>query len=245
MPMIEEMKQAGATLFRWRSYLPLAFFVLIIIGLSEFVYPFGSHGYDLLWELLCLLVGALGIAVRVLTVGFVPSGTSGRGTVNPTATRLNTTGMYSLTRNPIYLGNFLTFSAPVLFIRVWWVYLIFVLAFALYYERIIFFEELYLRERFNEEFVRWASRTPLMVPSLSNWTPPDLPFSWRMALRREYHGVFGVIASLAFLEVLGDYCLTRALVIDSFWLALFAAGSCFYLVCRVLAKRTTILEPGR
>jgi protein-S-isoprenylcysteine O-methyltransferase Ste14 len=245
MPMIEEMKQTGASLFRWRSYLPLTFFILIIMGLAEFAYPFGSHGYDILWELFCLFIGALGIVIRVLTVGFVPSGTSGRGTVNPAATKLNTTGMYSITRNPIYLGNFLTFSVPVIFIRIWWVYLIFCLIFVLYYERIILFEEFYLKEKFTEEFVLWATMTPLIIPSLANWKRPDLSFSWKMALKREYHGVFGIIIVMTFLEVLGDFYLTKTFVIDDFWLIIFLSGSLFYLICRFLVKRTTILEPGR
>ncbi|MGB8874133.1 MAG: hypothetical protein WCC75_12145, partial [Desulfobaccales bacterium] len=39
--------------------------------------------------------------------GLPPRGTSGRNTQGQVAETLNTTGIYSLVRNPLYLGNFL------------------------------------------------------------------------------------------------------------------------------------------
>ena len=245
MPMIEEFQQSGNLLFRWRSYAPLAFFTIILASLSGFAYPFGEHAYDLAWEIFCLFVGASGIAIRILTVSFVPEGTSGRGTKKPSATRLNTTGMYSVVRNPIYLGNFLTFATPVLFVRVWWALVIFVLAFALYYERIIFAEEMFLRQKFGQDYIDWASRTPVFFPEFSNWVKPDLPFSWKMALFREYHGIYGLIAALTAMEILGDFYLTHTFVLDTFWLVLFSLGTCFYLTVRFLVKCTDVLRIER
>jgi len=49
--------------------------------------------------------------------------------------------MYSMVRNPLYLGNFFMGLAPVLFMHTWWLCVIYVLAFILYYERIIVKEE--------------------------------------------------------------------------------------------------------
>ncbi len=242
MPMIEEFQKSGRFLFRWRSYLPLFFFVIIFAGLKGFAYPFGEHSYDLVWDIVCLAVGGLGIFVRVMTVSFVPRGTSGRGTTTPSASRLNTTGMYSVVRNPIYLGNFLTFAAPVLFFRASWVLLVFAPAFALYYERIIFAEESFLREKFGQEYLDWASKTPAFFPRFSGWVRPDLPFSWKTALTREYHGVYGLVATLFALEVLGDFYLNHSIVIDRFWLAIFSVATVFYLTVRFLVRRTTLLK---
>jgi hypothetical protein len=170
-------------------------------------------------------------------VAFVPESTSGRGTGKPSASRLNTTGMYSVVRNPLYLGNFLTYAAPVLFVRIWWVLLIFILAFTLYYERIIFAEETFLREKFGEEYISWASKTPAFLPRLRNWTKPDLPFSWRMALSREYHGVFGLISSLFLMELASDFRVNKELSLDLVWAIFFISGTVFYMITRFLVKK--------
>jgi protein-S-isoprenylcysteine O-methyltransferase Ste14 len=243
VPLSEDFQKSGLILFRCRSYMPLIFFLVVFASLDYFHYPFQSHSIDVMWELFCIFIGASGIALRVLTVAFVPEGTSGRGTRKPSASRLNTTGMYSVVRNPLYLGNFLTYAAPVLFVRIWWVLLLFILAFTLYYERIIFAEETFLRERFGEEYVSWASRTPAFFPRFRNWTKPDLPFSWKMALFREYHGVYGLISSLFLMELASDFYIAGELRFDPVWAVLFIGGTFFYATTRFLVKKTSFLKP--
>jgi protein-S-isoprenylcysteine O-methyltransferase Ste14 len=237
MPLAEDFQKSGLLLFKWRSYAPLAFFFVIFASLDHFHYPFQSHDIDVMWEVFCLLVGASGIGLRILTVAFVPEGTSGRGTRKPSASRLNTTGMYSIVRNPLYLGNFLTYVAPVLFVRIWWVLLLFILAFTLYYERIIFAEEAFLRENFGDEYISWASKTPVFFPRLRHWTKPDLSFSWKMALFREYHGVYGLILSLFSMELASDFYMGKGLKFDLVWVILLMTGTFFYATVRFLAKK--------
>ncbi|MDR1012136.1 MAG: isoprenylcysteine carboxylmethyltransferase family protein [Opitutaceae bacterium] len=241
MPLMEELNKSGNFLFRWRSYLPLLFVVVAFASVDRFQYIYGSHVLDLYWEAFCLLVGALGIVLRVFTVAFVPGSTSGRGTEAPSASRLNTTGMYSIMRNPLYLGNFLLYLAPVLFMRIWWVMLIFALVFIIYYERIIFAEETFLRKKFSAEYMNWAARTPVFFPKPSLWVKPDRVFSWKMALTREYHGVYGLILAMFLMEFSTDLYLTGHFVLDDFWLGLLAAGTLFYLTVRLLKKKTQIL----
>ena len=241
MPMIEEFDKAGNFLFRWRSYLPLLFFAVIFMALGNFHYPYGRHDIDLMWEVLCLFIGALGLTTRIITVGFVTSGTSGRGTAKPSASRLNTTGMYSVVRNPLYLGNFFTYLAPILFVRSWSVAGVFVLAFILYYERIIFAEEVFLRNKFGNEFIEWASKTPAFFPNYFKWNKPDLPFSWKMALSREYHGVYGLVCVMFFWETLTDLYINDGLMFDTFWKCTFTITTLFYLVVRFLDKKTHFL----
>src|SRR5262245_10107591 len=120
MPLLEEFESSGSLLFRWRSYLPLVPAVLIFFGLAHFDYPFGSHLLDEIWELICLAVSFLGLAIRALTIGSAASRTSGRNTTEQVADRLNTTGMYSIVRHPLYLGNFFIVLGVVIFYRVWW-----------------------------------------------------------------------------------------------------------------------------
>src|SRR5688572_6533451 len=78
LPLQEELLRTGAWLFRWRSYVPLAALVLVLAQLPGFSYLGG--GYDRVWELVCLGVGLVGLAVRAHVIGHVPHGTSGRNT---------------------------------------------------------------------------------------------------------------------------------------------------------------------
>ncbi len=239
----EEMSKQGSFLFRWRSYLPLLGLPLVLLAMRSFGYPFGSHLYDTLWDLFSFAVSFSGLAIRALTVGFVPPGTSGRNTKCQKATRLNTTGAYSLVRHPLYLGNFVIVVGASLFVRNFWLSLVVVLGFALYYERIISAEESFLLEKFGKEFTEWARGTPLIIPSFRNWNSPDRPFDWRMVLRREHSGFFGIVATFVFLEIFGDYIIHRRFTIDPVWGAIFAIGLVVFLSLVFLKKKTKVLSP--
>jgi protein-S-isoprenylcysteine O-methyltransferase Ste14 len=243
MPLLEEFESSGSLLFRWRSYLPLVPAVLIFFGLAHFEYPLGSHLLDQLWELICLAASFLGLAIRALTIGSAASRTSGRNTTEQVADRLNTTGMYSIVRHPLYLGNFFIVLGVVIFYRVWWIFLVYTLLFAVYYERIIFAEEMFLRRKFGQAYLDWASKTPAFLPRrVSQWKKPALSFSWKKVLRREYHGVLGVLGTMFLLEVAGDVYQGYGLKIDVLWavICFFSGGS--YLVIRFLHKHTELLN---
>ena len=142
MALREEIARAGKRFFRWRSYLPLIMIsgFLLVVVFSEYQGPAGIA--EFFWESFCLLISFTGFGLRVVTVGYVPEGTSGRNTEEQIADTLNTTGIYSVTRNPLYLGNFLMGLGPALFTNLWYLAAIYILAFWLYYERIILFHHL-------------------------------------------------------------------------------------------------------
>jgi protein-S-isoprenylcysteine O-methyltransferase Ste14 len=245
VPLIEEFEAVGHWLFRWRSYLPLVSVVLLFWGLAYFDYPLGSHLLDQIWELMCLAISFLGLAVRVSTIGFAASRTSGRNTAHQMAESLNVTGMYSIVRNPLYLGNFLMALGVVAFLRIWWIPLTYVMLFALYYERIIFAEEMFLRRKFGQEYLNWALKTPAFFPRFSLWKAPNRQFAWRKVLRREYHGVIAIIASMFVLEAAGDVSSGHAFHVDAMWQALLPVCVLGYAVLRFLHKRTSVLREER
>jgi len=242
LALVEELESSGNWLFRWRSYFPLFFSVVILLGLAEFSYPFGSHLLDELWEVICLSIAMLGVMVRALTIGFSASHTSGRNTTKQIAEWLNTTGMYSVVRNPLYFGNFLMGLGVALFLRVWWLAILYALLFTLYYERIIFAEEMFLRGKFGKAYLEWASRTPVFIPKFSLWERPSIAFSWKKVLRREYHGVMAMVMSLFFLEIVSDLWMGQSINIDLLWRYVLTSAFLGYFVVRVLHKRTGWLK---
>ena len=241
MALQEEFEKTGEYFFRWRSYLPLAMAVLFILALAHFRYPFANHRLNLVWDAGCLAVALLGQVVRFFTVGFVPRGTSGRNTRGQVAEVLNTTGMYAVVRNPIYLGNFIIWFGLSLFMKSLWFTTIIILCFTIFYERIIFAEEAFLREKFGDAFIQWAEKTPAMIPRFKNWRPPSLPFSWKSAIDREYGTFFAIIATFTVLELLAGLFSYGKLTIDAIWIKLFLGSAVLYLTIRYLKKKTKVL----
>lgn len=242
MALQEEFENLGNRFFRWRSYLPLFMGALFILALLSQPYPATSPRPDRLWQMGCLLVSMAGLGIRFFTVGFAPRGTSGRNTRGQVADSLNTSGMYSLVRHPLYLGNFIIWLGLSLLIKVWWATIIVILCFIVFYERIIFAEEQFLREKFGATFLDWAVTTPAIIPRLKNWRPPELSFSWKSALKREYSSFFATITSFTVLEIIRDSLQRGTLVLDQAWLMIFTVSLIIYLTIRTLKKKTQILR---
>ena len=242
MPLREELSRTGNFLFRWRSYLPFLMIVLILLAMPYFEYPGHSKKLDELWEIFCLIISFSGLGIRIITIGYTPKGTSGTNTRRQIADVLNTTGMYSVTRNPLYLGNFIIWFGISMFPRLWWFSLIVILIFWLYYERIIFAEEEFLREKFGELYFAWAEKTPAFIPNFRNWESSGVMFSFRKALKNEYKSFFAIIASYIVIEIIGDIFTEHKLELDTMWLVILSVSAAFYLFVRILKKKTKVLD---
>ena len=60
-----------------------------------------------------------GLALRAYTVCTTPKGTSGRNTARQVADHLNTKGIYSVVRHPLYLANYLIWAGILLLLILW------------------------------------------------------------------------------------------------------------------------------
>lgn len=253
MLLSDRIKSQGHFLFRHRSYLPYLLLPLLALAFietgAEFQTVFGKPAEEAL-ETLSVLLMVAGALVRILTVGFVPKGTSGRNTHGQQAGTLNMTGLYSIVRNPLYLGNFLVFLGFCVGTQVWWFALLATLAFALYYERIIATEEAFLTEKFGARYLDWARRTPAFFPNVRLWKRPSLPFSARTVIRREYNGILLVVAMVVALEVIHDVTMGEADLADpaswpADWNAYFTVlglSAALYLIVRHFKHNTALLE---
>lgn len=238
-PLQRTLRLQGDWLFRWRSYLPVPLIVGLI--LSEAYAPQGGVWADWLIPL-ALPAAALGVGIRAWVAGHVPGGTSGRGTLAQRADLLNSTGPYSLCRNPLYLGNYFMWVSVALFSGS----LLWVVGTTLYfwscYLRIIICEERFLLREHGEGYQRWAQDRPSLLPSFRGWRRSTLPYCWRTALKREYSGVMGLVVTLAALAFVSRSRLLGRPSLDETWMLALAATTLLYLVARTLKKRTTLLH---
>lgn len=249
MSLHEDMVKHGHTMFRYRSYLPLLIIGPLLIAMKESVYLeklVGDRVEDL-WVLFSLVISLTGLAIRCYTVGHVPAGTSGRNTQSQRAHCLNTTGAYSIVRNPLYLGNFIIILGVLLSIKVWWLIALGCLAFFIYMERIILAEETFLAETYGRQYTDWREKTPVILPSFKLWQKPELPFSWKTVMKREYPALIAIGSVFFITELVTDLIfegenLGEWLIDDWAWPVMFAVFLVAGLTCRYLKKYTGYLK---
>jgi len=244
MLLKDHMSASGARLFRWRSYVLLAFapFILMSAFQGERIESMLGEGFGNAYELACIALVVLGEVIRIVTVGFVPSGTSGRNTTGQIADTLNTTGLYSLVRNPLYLGNCLMYLGVVLFTQNLLLAVVLVLVLLPYYERIIAAEEQFLVGAFGQTYESWAALTPAFLPRLTGWKAPAMRFSLLTVIRREHASVYGAVMALYLIE-LGMHSLgTGGDAFDQGWHWVLGVASVLELTVIILKRRTRVLD---
>jgi protein-S-isoprenylcysteine O-methyltransferase Ste14 len=112
----------------------------------------------------------------------------------------------------------------------------------MYYERIIFAEEMFLRKKFGEEYLAWASRTPAFIPKFSLWRKPNLRFSLKTAIKREYQGLFGLVVTLFTIELILEFYLNRSWFVQTMWAGILILNTFLYLFVRILHLKTSFLN---
>ncbi len=241
MALRDQLESSGGWLFKHRSYLPLAILPVFFICLASSSYLGRSHTINEIWQAGCMMISFFGLFLRILIVGHAPIGTSGRNTREQAANTLTTTGLYSVVRHPLYVGNYIIFLGLTMELHVWWLVLLVTCGYALYYERIMLAEEAFLRSRFGELFEQWASATPAFIPRFRGWKPSPVPFCWRTVLQREYNAFFVIISAFFLLDLVGDSITERRFKIDTGWFAVFIGGFVIFATLRTLKKRTHLL----
>ena len=111
MALINEFKDTGNWLFRYRSFLPLIIIPFLFYCLLTPIETCIQK--SLLYS--GIAISYIGECIRIYTIAYVPTGTSGRNTKQQLATSLNIQGIYSIVRHPLYLGNFFIFLGPFIF----------------------------------------------------------------------------------------------------------------------------------
>jgi len=243
MALQESFEKQGNWLFKRRSFLPL-FIVIVGGGWYAFQLYHNNVAVHAWWvDFLSLCVGLLGLKIRVLTVGFTPKGTSGRNTgEGQVAEQLNSSGIYSMVRHPLYLGNFFMWLAPVLVLSDLWFTLFFCAFYWIYYERIMYAEEQFLRKKFGQSYLDWSDKTPAFFPKFSLYKKSNLEFSLKNVLKREYNGFFNLVLIITALRMLGFAITTQKCYLDKPWIIIIAVAFVIFITLKLLKKFTQVLN---
>lgn len=130
-----------------RLRLPIGY--LVILG--AFIANTGQFN----WWALALV--ALGSFLRIWSAGTLIK-----------TRELSTSGPYALSRNPLYLGSFFAGTGLALFVQSLWLFVFFIVTFALAYRAQILWEELVLRQEHGESFERFEAEVGRFFPTRWN-----------------------------------------------------------------------------
>ena len=136
-----------------------------------------------------LPVVALGEAIRIWSSGHIGKDEW-----------LTVDGPYSLSRNPLYLGNFFLGLGVSVMGRSPAILLLFLIGFYFIYKPTIESEEKKLGQKFGADYIAYCNRVPRFFPSPWRWRVVWGRFEWRRVLgHREHHTWLGIVTILLLL----------------------------------------------
>lgn len=209
MALVDSLEKSGNWLFRNRGQIPVILFILAIPIVYFTNISYLSDEARQILTIVSITLSALGFVIRAISIGTTPIGTSGRNTKEgQVAESLNTKGIYSMVRHPLYLGNYFMWIGIVLFTFNFAFVIIVSLLFWLYYERIMFAEERFLERKFGDDYMNWARETPAFILCIRKYVRNSLPLSYKSILKREYSGVLATVLGFVFIDDLRRYFAT-------------------------------------
>ena len=243
MALFDSCEKSGNYLFRHRGEIPIVLFAFAI----PVIYYTPAQQFSVLtreiFTYAAILLSFLGFLIRAIAIATTPKGTSGRNTKSgQVAESLNTKGIYSIVRHPLYLGNYFMWIGIVLFTYNWVYVVIVSLLFWLYYERIMFAEESYLEKKFGEEYMQWAKRVPAFIPRFKKYEYNPMPFSFKSVLIREYPGVLATVVGFVYVNDLRIYFQNGSFRLETTGHYLLLATFIIALALRTLKHNNTLLQ---
>lgn len=186
MSVQNQLEKLGNQFFMYRGQIPLILFLLAFVLMHLF--PMYQNWLNPNYSITAIGMVVIGHLIRVLAVGRRPLHTSGRNRDQQVAHTLNSTGLYSMVRHPLYLGNITTYIGWAVFTGIDWLVPLFLILFVAYYRVIIYAEEQFLTRKFGQEYLNWRKQTPLLLPAFWKYKANPHPFSIKVVLENEYPG---------------------------------------------------------
>jgi protein-S-isoprenylcysteine O-methyltransferase Ste14 len=217
------LENSANQLFRFRGQIPL---LLVVIAILVIYY---NHSVTFFEELfgkkihvsLSVIFIFSGHFMRAFVIGFRGIHTSGQNRHEQVAEVLNTVGLYSVVRHPLYLGNFLIWIGVFLWLGDLWFFIVGCFFFFLLYLPIMRLENNFLKTKFKEKYTEWSEKTPLFVPNFKLFQMHENQFSIKLVWKNEYPGIISTLSSLWFISLL-RFIFSKGTITSFLSLAIFA-----------------------
>jgi len=238
MMLKDRLVNIGHLFFRYRGYQFVIYLLVIAMGIKHLSVIKDNYFY----EILCFYVAILGMIIRAFTVGFVSIGTSGRNCHKQEAFELNTTGMYSIVRNPLYIGNFFIFLGIIMLIQDFKLIIFSSLLYWLFYTPIILTEEDFLLGKFKDQYIKYTKEVNCLIPSFVNFKRPVKKFSFHMVLMREHDTLLTTILAFLGVELIIKAIIYGNFHLDVFWIIVLLLTIVIFCVLKYIKKYRGLLS---
>jgi protein-S-isoprenylcysteine O-methyltransferase Ste14 len=196
------MISVGNFLFRYRNQV----FPLIIIALFLSAPPAteiaGSAALEKAANIAGWLIAGLGLLFRATVIGYAYIQ---RGGLNKKvyAKNLVTEGMFSICRNPLYVGNVLIYSAVFLIHGNLGVMIAGILLFCFMYQCIVYAEEAFLEDKFGEGYKAYCADVPRWIPRLAKFSQAThgMAFNVKRVVAKDYSTASATLITLLLAEI--------------------------------------------
>ncbi len=179
------MERIGNLFFKTRNFLFPVFYAILFLP-----FPRISENY-LAMFIIGLVITTLGQLVRMITIGLVYIVRGGKNR-RIYADGLVTDGIFSHSRNPMYIGNVLMIAGMSILSNSIFALVIMVPLFVFIYQAIIIAEENYLRTKFGRGYDEYCKKVNRWWPNLKGIvkTCKDNGFDVQKVLMNEYNTTF-------------------------------------------------------
>jgi protein-S-isoprenylcysteine O-methyltransferase Ste14 len=235
-----QLEKLGNQFFKYRGQIPVLFFI-VAFGLMHY-FPMYANWRNSNYIGFAIALVVLGHLIRALAVGKRAAHTSGRNRDEQVADALNSTGIYSMVRHPLYLGNITTYIGWAIFTGIDWLVPVFLVLFVAYYRLIIYAEEQFLTRKFGQAYLDWRKQTPLLLPAFWKYKANAQPFSWKVVLENEYSGWAASMTTAFVLVLFQNYVLGVLQGTLNIHLAMGLFIVVFGLGMRYLKKKTRVFK---
>jgi len=226
--MSDKLLKIGIFLFKYRGIIPLPFIILIII--------LGAGTINIKSKILIKYIGIFtslsGELIRLYVAGYAKRETSDRSK-KLKAGFIMTHGLYSIIRNPIYIGNYLIFLGFLIFSGNILVLALGSILFFIYYYLIILAEENFLKQKFDNEYEGFLKSTPRFIPKSLKIKTPPFNFEFKKAIFKEKDTIFiWVVLFIILDERLCGFC-----PLSIYKIIIFFSISLFWIITNLLKTR--------
>ena len=185
------MNNIAAKIFKYRSYTPIPFVILMLIFENATVTSL----------LIGFAIAILGEMTRLWGVSWAGSETRTTGGVG--GTYLVISGPFAHVRNPLYVGNILMYLGLGIMSMSLFPYLqiVAILFFIVQYQFIVKEEEGFIIKKFSDDYQKYLQNVPRFFPRLTKYFDSSVPqpnYSFKAGLKSEVRTLqaFGTVALL-------------------------------------------------
>ncbi len=242
MRLHDKMIKNGHLLFKYRGQFPLLLLFASIIIIYNTDCCQAPDNTKITIQILAIIIALLGLILRYFTIGTTPEGTSGRNRDEQIAKQLNTTGIYSIVRNPLYLANYIIWISIAIYALNVILMILISLVFFIYYERIILTEEEYLLQKFKNKYIAFCQKVPVFIPYFKNYQKSQHPLSVKKILKQEYSTTISTIIVFLYIDGVIHYFCNSTIYIKPIYIQILIISLGLTVLLKIIKTYSDILE---